>query len=279
MKTVVVAELEMKNSEVLSDIKWYEHKEVGVRGSWCLEPYGNIFIGSYPMDGATKEWADQFDAVVNVSCNHSTLFEPSRPDQRTYWYPVNECGEWSYAYFALMFKILDYHHGKKHKIFVHCAAGAYRSPSIVFRWLEYLGKHKLLDAYEISHGQRVDRSDEREGMMHYRLFSNYIFGNMPQDYLEFAKRLKHDNDHTGYTFVTSLPNNSNPQVHAFRLQDANIFETWFRKLKYKFSNIQKKYRLYIANEKEIKLGGGWYTTIKNHHKIGANRKADLKEFM
>lgn len=270
-------------------LKWYEHEKVKIGYHHCLAPYDNICVGSYPMDGATKEWADQFDAIVNVSCNHSTLFEPSRPDQRTYWYPLNEFGEWSYAYFALMFKILDFHHSKGHKIYVHCAAGAYRSPSIVYRWLEYNGL-KLLDAYEISRGYRLDKEDknlpDEQRMLHYRLFSNYIFGNMPPNYQEFRTRLKHHNDNTGYTFVCALEGSdgrisNSPQVRAHRLTDNYKMSPtyWINKLKSKIEDLKRKYRLYIDCRKVIQIEKGYYITIREHDRIGSNRKFSMKEFI
>lgn len=105
-------------------MKWYdgipEHARKGISGSWMPAPYNNIFIGSDPRDGQNKDWADAFDAIVNVSCTEGALFEPSRPDQRTYWYPCNEGAEWSYAYFFMMFKIIDHHYRKGDKVYIHC---------------------------------------------------------------------------------------------------------------------------------------------------------------
>lgn len=270
------------------DKKWYEYDEVKVGYGACLEPYQNIIIGTYPMDGATKEWADQFDAVVNVSCNHSSLFEPSRPDQRTYWYPTNEMGEWSYAMFALMFKVLDFHHSKGHKIYVHCAAGAYRSPSIVMRWLEYKGVN-LLDAYEISHGKRMSQEEidsMDNGNKHYRLFQNYIFGNLPPNYQEFIRRLRYHNEETGYTFVCALEGGKNgyisnsPQIRAHRLNDKfrRGWRYWYGKLKSKIEDTKRKYKLYRDCVKYIQLEKGHYVAIREMDRIGSNRKHKMDEF-
>ncbi len=268
-------------------IKWYEHEKNKLGYHQCLAPYDNIFVSSYPSDGATKEWADQFDAIINVSCNPDVLFEPSRPDQRTYWYPLNEMGEWSYAYFAYIFKILNFHHGKGHKILVHCAAGAYRSPSAIFRWLEYKG-HKLLDAYEISRGRRHTEKGKKEdltsGLMHFKLFYNYIMGNMPPNYQEYMERLK-ENDKTGYTFVSSLekfdggPISDSRQIRAYRLQNADFFHDLKRRIKSKISDFKDKHKLYIGKRKRIRVGRGMYTVVPNHEKIGADRKYNMKEFM
>lgn len=74
-----------------------------------------------------------------------------------------------------------------------------------------------------------------------------------------------------------MPDNGEPQVNAFRLESCNPFGKVYRKIRYKLSNLQKMFRLYIHNEKEIKIDH-YRTTIKNFHKIGANRKYDVKEF-
>ncbi len=265
--------------------KWYEHEEVKIGYGACPEPYQNIVIGSYPMDGATKEWADQFDAVVNVSCNHSSLFEPSRPDQRTYWYPLNEGGQWSYAYFALMFKVLDFHYEKGHKVYVHCAAGAYRSPTIVMRWLEYRGMN-IVDAYNISHGENArlskwrDEKQEKEGntsFVHFCLFQNYILGNLPPNYKEFILRLRHDNEETGYTYASSIDGiSSYPEVRAFR-RDNDPITKFFRKMKYKLNTIKEMFGLYWRNERQVKIGY-YRQIIRNYPKIAWNRDADISEF-
>ncbi len=104
------------------DIKWYEHEKdkINLERCKCAAPFDNIFVTPTPRDGLTKESADSFDAIINVCHSPEVLFQPSRPDQRTYWYPVNELGEWSYAYFAYMFKVLDYHYDLGHRIIVHC---------------------------------------------------------------------------------------------------------------------------------------------------------------
>ncbi len=120
-----------------------------------MAPYDKIYITPTPKDGLTKATADSFDAIINVCHSPEVLFDPSRPDQRTYWYPLNECGEWSYAYFSYMFSVLDFHFEQGHKIIVHCHAGAYRSPSIVRQWLRYKG-HTMEDAYNIAKGRIVD---------------------------------------------------------------------------------------------------------------------------
>src|SRR5579863_8548765 len=77
---------------------WYDQPRNFVDPYRLKPPYDNVYVGPDPHDGMTKEFADQFDAIVNVSSTECATFEPSRPDQRTYWYPIIEMGRWSLGY-------------------------------------------------------------------------------------------------------------------------------------------------------------------------------------
>jgi hypothetical protein len=180
---------------------WFKQDKTAIRGSWMPEPYQNIFIGSYPLDGATREWADQFDAVVNVSCTEGALFHPSRPTQRTYWYPVNEGGEWPFGYFFLMFKIIDFHYRKNHMIYIHCHAGAYRSPSIFRLWLVACENKTLEQAWLIERNEvpRVSKRKRKTQPVlsykdsryaHYGTYQSYILGNLPKRFQVFMERIR-----------------------------------------------------------------------------------------
>jgi hypothetical protein len=182
--------------------KWYQAKKTKIRGYWLPKPYNNIFIGSDPRDGADKTWADQFNAIVNVSCTQGALFEPSRPEQRTYWYPVNEMGEWSYAYFIYMFKVLSFHHKKKHKIYVHCHAGAYRSPSIVRWWLVATQRKSLIEARNIVSMCKKERDPRAEK---YSVYQNYILGNLPPNFQTFIERIRYAGVDANYVSLLLQP--------------------------------------------------------------------------
>lgn len=112
---------------------WFQHKETKVRYRRMMKPFDNIYVGTDPRDGFTKKDADFFDVIVNVSDSPGSTFFPSNINQRTYWYPINELGSWGYGVFFWAKQVLDHHHGKKHKIFIHCHSGSHRSPAI-FRW-------------------------------------------------------------------------------------------------------------------------------------------------
>jgi hypothetical protein len=135
---------------------WHKAPETKVTPYRLKAPYDNVYVGEDPGDGMTQEYADQFDAIVNVSCTECALFEPSRPDQRTYWYPINEMGRWSLGYLFWLKKVMDFHHDKGHRIYLHCHAGAYRSPSAAVLWLQSRG-HTPLEAISLG-AMRCDKS-------------------------------------------------------------------------------------------------------------------------
>jgi len=120
-------------------MKWFEHPQDEVRGFYLKEPYSRIFIGCDPRDGMTKESADSFDAFINVSDTACTTFEPSKPGQQMHWYPVNEGGLWNLSYLYWLKTVMDHHFDAGHRIYLHCHAGAYRSPSAAVLWLQSRG--------------------------------------------------------------------------------------------------------------------------------------------
>lgn len=158
---------------------WYDQPEIFVDPYQLKPPYENVYVGPDPHDGMTKAFADQFDAIVNVSSTPCVVFEPSRPDQRTYWYPIIEMGRWSLGYLFWLKQILDFHYESGHKIYLHCHAGAFRSPSAACLWLEsrghtaeealalgsYSGKDSGLYKIQKSHGNIPKRKDILFDMM------------------------------------------------------------------------------------------------------------------
>lgn len=116
-------------------MRWYEHHKNEARGFKLRPPYDRIVVGCDPRDGMTKETADSFDVFMNVSDTACTTFEPSRPGQHMHWYPVNEAGRWNLSYMFWLKTVLDHHYALGHRIYLHCHAGAYRSPSAATLWL------------------------------------------------------------------------------------------------------------------------------------------------
>jgi hypothetical protein len=247
-----------------TETRWCEQPtdNVNFERCKCMAPFDNIFITPTPRDGWTKESADSFDAIINVSHSPEVLFDPSRPDQRTYWYPVNECGEWPYAYFALMFSILDHHYEQGHKIAVHCHAGAYRSPSIVRQWLRYKG-YSMEEAYNIAKGRVVDFSEDSTGFKNYCMTQNTKMGNLPPNFDKYIDllRTKSDYDHN---YITSIYNKEGmiswrPEVlvrgHYFwgRIKDEIPVVKEYYRFKWWLRGVKEDVGRTLKGEEKIKL--------------------------
>lgn len=99
-----------------------------------IVPDFKIIVGG--EDTATLLTVKTPDVVINVGDYVDTFF--GRRSSFYYWYPINEVSKWGYGPFFWSKKILDYHTNRKDSIFLHCAAGAHRSPMIVLAWLRSL---------------------------------------------------------------------------------------------------------------------------------------------
>jgi len=142
------------NDEYDQSKPWWDQPKNFGRGYWLEAPYDNIFIGCDPGDGYTKEFAQSFDAIVNVSSTRCKTFEPARPDQRTHWFPIIEMGRWPVVYLLWIKEVMDHHWKRRDKIYLHCHAGAFRSPSAALLWLDSRG-HTKEEALKICN----DKSD------------------------------------------------------------------------------------------------------------------------
>jgi hypothetical protein len=99
-----------------------------------IVPEYRIIVGG--EDTATLLTVKTPDVIINVADYVDSFF--GQRAQFYYWYPINEISKWGYAPFFWSKKILDYHTNSKDSIFLHCAAGAHRSPMILVAWLKSL---------------------------------------------------------------------------------------------------------------------------------------------
>jgi hypothetical protein len=144
-------------------MKWFEQSENKASGYKLKAPYDNVIVGCDPRDGMTQATADSFDVYINVSDTACTTFEPSRLGQFMHWYPVNECGLWNLSYLYWLKTVMDHHYNAGHRIYLHCHAGAYRSPSAAVLWLQSRGH---------SPAEALDLGKEKESCL-YRLWKSY----------------------------------------------------------------------------------------------------------
>jgi hypothetical protein len=166
----------------IKDSDWFKAEKTEVRGYFMQAPYDKIFIGCRPTEGMMKEEADKIDAIVNVSTEPLATFYPSRPDQRTYWYPVIEPGRWSIGYLCWLVRVMDFHYERGHQVYLHCHAGAFRSPSAAVLWLISRG-HTQSEAAQLC---KEDASDSW-------LFKHWERqGNLPHGWKDMLRLLRED---------------------------------------------------------------------------------------
>lgn len=172
---------------------WFKAPERGVRCSRLRAPYQNIFVGSDPLDGMTEAEAKSFDAIVNVSCSPCAYFNPAFVGQSMHWIPINEMGYWGFMPFFWFKKVMDHHHKLGHKVYVHCHAGAYRSPTFTVYWLTSLG-HSLEEAIEIEWNDpevtHKFKTENNGRHMKWKLEYPYKCGNINPHTIKMLRRMQ-----------------------------------------------------------------------------------------
>ena len=156
----------------------------GIRSIRMLPPYDNIWIGTHPTDGMTRDTYDMFDVFINVS--DSPVFLPEGlPLKHNHWFPINEMGYWGYGSVFAVKKWLDYHHERRDNIYLHCHAGAHRSPMMFLAWLTSCGM-TLEDA--ASFHPRYNESHSTWMVDKFQL--DIRQGHLPKHLPEFYRRMR-----------------------------------------------------------------------------------------
>ena len=240
--------------------KWWRHKVTKARSYKLHKPYENIHIGSDPCDGYTPEDAQKFDAILNVSDSECAFFHPSRPDQKMYWYPLNELGYWGYAHFLVTKKILDYHYDRGDKVLIHCHAGAYRSVRTGIWWLVGRG-FTPEEAMAMDWGKPADRLKEEYGEnWKDHVFIDVVRGNAPKNLVEMYARMKtRPTDSFANCLLVdrerSLIDNTTDvlsQRYSKTIQWWSWFKIWLRDKKDRFTYWRKGF---------VRVKIGEYTTV------------------
>lgn len=138
--------------------EWFNQDKDKFRCRRLAPPFDDIFVGTDPLDGMTLETASSFDAFINMyeNANYSEDDIRPRPDTRYYHFPIYELGYWGYTPFFRSKEVLDAEYGIGSKVYLHCAAGAGRSPSIAMGWLMSRG-YDIWDASGILNNYDSDR--------------------------------------------------------------------------------------------------------------------------
>lgn len=247
---------------------WFQATEVKARGRKMRAPYDKIVIGCDPVDGMTPEAARSFDAIVNVSCSPCAYFYPSFPGQYMHWYPINEMGQWPLSAFYWIKHVLDFHYERGHRVYLHCHAGAYRSPTFGTYWLVSRG-HSLDEAIEIelNDDAGVQRRKKEEGGLYwkYRKEFPYKEGNIKvKQVLELFKRMREHPTYSYGSIIHNPPIAPNAEIcgryrWAYRLDQ---YLWWYRRPMYWLSR-RVDYAMYYVRGSKIDRPpsqGGWHIT-------------------
>lgn len=202
---------------------WFKSPEQRSAGTRMKAPYDKIVVGCDPVDGFTEEAAKKYDAIVNVSCSPCAYFHPAFPGQYMHWFPINEMGYWGLAPFYWIKKVLDFHYEKGHTVYLHCHAGAYRSPTFAVYWLVSRG-HSLEEAYAIEYNndETIEKfKTEKRGLYwRWKLRAPYRSGNINPNVIELYRRMREKpteqrwESFAGYLFNPNIENS--PEVCGSR---------------------------------------------------------------
>ena len=230
-------------------------------GHQMAPPYGNIFIGCDPLDGMTPEVAKSFQAIVNVSCTPCAYFYPAYPGQYMHWFPTNEMGYWGYAHLFYIKQVLDFHHAKGHRVYLHCRAGAYRSPSAAMLWLMSKG-YSLEEAYCIHRNDNtlVEKYKKEDDGRMWKYVSERWFGqksgNVPDKFIEFFDR-----------YEASLKKKNHNHIS---IADLLLRNPWIENTREVFGDKRVRRQLFLENLFP------WYFEAKSYLR---ELIADFKRFM
>lgn len=129
------------------------------RVTWTV---GRVSAGNLE---AGVELRSEFDLVINVNDAYTT-------ESSHFWFPINEVAPWGYAPFFFVKRIIDAHPDAN--VLIHCAAGACRSPLMVF-------------GYTMSHGMPPEEVEAKYGGRYMTLYARMkrdgiIPANLPEFY-------------------------------------------------------------------------------------------------
>ncbi len=154
-------------------------------------PKYHIEIGDHPMFDGIDKIVTKYNAIINVSDDVPYPNEPY-PDTAIHWFPICEFGYWTYQPFYWIVRIMDRYVENHAKIYVHCHAGAHRSPMMVYLYLRSLGNTPD-EAYDLF-DDKFSLDGQRHNWLEEVLTNDIEYGRIPSDVVEFMKDVRKDSD-------------------------------------------------------------------------------------
>jgi len=173
---------------------WYKSKKQYSRQTRPTLIINNtvIVIGTDPRDGFTEENAKRFDAWINVAdtpCNSLSQI-PWKTER--YWFPVAEIHRWTYNHAYWIKNLMDalvFERKDIKSIYIHCHAGAKRSPTSLIMWL--MSRYGLDEALSLVYPEEEDKKSWR-GLIKKSIKKGGRYKELPPQLELFYKLLKHN---------------------------------------------------------------------------------------
>jgi hypothetical protein len=153
-------------------------------------PSLKISIGNHPeIYPEDRDIIYDYDTIINVS--DDPFKSLARKNQSTlcqiHWFPINEFGYWTYQPFFWIAHILMDNIDKENKVYLHCHAGAHRSPMMAYVYLRGLGNSPD-EAFKLFEEHTdIDLKDKSANWLE-EIFKNDVeYGRIPEDIVEFMK--------------------------------------------------------------------------------------------
>ena len=107
-----------------------------------------VFVGMSPSVEHNVYKLEEFEVIINVSDAPFLTFEPKEhlhKNVQVLWFPIQETCEWPLATLDAIVQALQWAHVNHKKVYIHCEAGANRSPTCVNLW------HQIFTPTHTSH--------------------------------------------------------------------------------------------------------------------------------
>jgi hypothetical protein len=155
-----------------------------------------IDIGTHPTRNEVfprrKGEFDKYETFFNVSDDapyDNTI--TWRDDASVHWFPINEFGYWTYQPFYWLVRLLDEAIKENKEIYLHCHAGAHRSPMMAYLYIRSLGFSPEESYAKFAESNTLG---ERTNWLEETFQHDIEYGRIPSDVVEFMQDVRANKD-------------------------------------------------------------------------------------
>ena len=235
--------------------EWYKHKKQASRQTRekIIINGTEIITGNDPRDGFTNKIARSFDAWINVSdtpCNSLSSL-PWKCER--YWFPVAEIHRWTYHHLFWIINVLDSCIEREDikRVYIHCHAGARRSPFSVVLWL--VAKYGIKEAVKISilPDRRKDKKMWREYFTRH-LTKGGIYGEIMPELELFCKLIHLNPTYSLESILMNFERLTLGKYHKFTGYPDGLIERG-KKIKHKYRDNRASWKRKLKYTKYLKV--------------------------